>query len=148
MYQWYREAQICLVYLHDVHKANGPPDPGRFRILVETAKWWTRGWTLQELLAPSKLWFFDASWAFLASKEGQSPVIAAITAIPEFILLGADPGGRFNSSKNVLGVQKANHEARGHGVLPDGDFQCPYATPVRRGHASLRQTARGDHQNF
>jgi len=52
MYAWYRDAALCYVYLVDVPLSQGPDTlwaPGsRFR----TSRWFTRGWTLQELIAP------------------------------------------------------------------------------------------------
>lgn len=51
--------------------------------------WFTRGWTLQELLAPKLLHFYDQTWTFLGSKRDLSDVIQAITRIPPLFLLGS-----------------------------------------------------------
>jgi hypothetical protein len=55
MYQWYRNAQVCYAYLSDALKG------GQGNKHFSKSKWFTRGWTLQELLAPSFLVFYDCS---------------------------------------------------------------------------------------
>lgn len=59
MFQWYRKSKICYVYLSDVSADDDPfTDDSDFR----TSRWFTRGWTLQEILAPMELIFFDRCW--------------------------------------------------------------------------------------
>jgi hypothetical protein len=48
----------------------------------EQSSWFTRGWTLQELLAPSKLHFFNREWKPIGSKRRLAPKIERITGIP------------------------------------------------------------------
>lgn len=55
MYQWYTDAARCFVYLDDFHHN------GNLKGL-QTCRWFSRGWTLQELLAPRYLKFYDQSW--------------------------------------------------------------------------------------
>ena len=50
MFAWYRDARICFAYLGD---SNGD-DAKTF----DKSRWWTRGWTLQELIAPVEVMFF------------------------------------------------------------------------------------------
>lgn len=58
MYEWYRNASECFVYLSDV-----TCDPSSRNVLnFPESEWFTRGWTLQELLAPRVLIFFTAGW--------------------------------------------------------------------------------------
>ncbi|KXH61821.1 hypothetical protein CSAL01_08587 [Colletotrichum salicis] len=52
------------------------------------AGWFTRGWTLQELLAPKAVAFYNASWQLLGSKETLSSFLSSITGIDEVILIG------------------------------------------------------------
>lgn len=74
MFAWYARAEICYVYLSDVgsgsEQVNQEDDPLDFR----KSRWFTRGWTLQELLAPSILTFYNASWRRLGclAKRGSS----------------------------------------------------------------------------
>ncbi|KAI1416279.1 HET-domain-containing protein [Hypoxylon sp. FL1857] len=59
MFQWYRNAAVCYIYLSDVIAKDDPFNtPSDFR----QSRWFTRGWTLQELLAPMELVFFDMHW--------------------------------------------------------------------------------------
>ncbi|EHK49557.1 hypothetical protein TRIATDRAFT_178920, partial [Trichoderma atroviride IMI 206040] len=54
MYQWYWDSDVCYAYLSDV----SPTDLESF----QRSQWFTRGWTLQELLAPRALIFVDQNW--------------------------------------------------------------------------------------
>lgn len=88
MYEWYKEAVICYVYLCDVKKA---PDRD-FKSTDEdwedveyaafhTSRWFTRGWTLQELLAPQQLRFYDEDWTYIGSKDSMLTLLSRITRI-------------------------------------------------------------------
>ena len=66
-------SKVCYVYLYDVDKA---------RANFENSSWFSRGWTLQELLAPPKLHFFDHDWAPIGSRRKLTPRIEKITRIP------------------------------------------------------------------
>ncbi len=59
MYQWYRDAYICLTFLSDTASIENMRHDG----------WFRRGWTLQELLAPSRLKFYDKSWSPLTNDD-------------------------------------------------------------------------------
>jgi hypothetical protein len=75
MSQGYRQAKICLVYLSDV-----------FEHKCGASVWFVRGWTLQELLAPTALEFFDQSWHSLGDREQlSSQNEAAIGIAPKYL---------------------------------------------------------------
>ncbi|KAK0746027.1 heterokaryon incompatibility protein-domain-containing protein [Schizothecium vesticola] len=85
MFRWYREAAICYVYLADVPPGDEIQNPdSRFH----SSRWFQRGWTLQELLAPLHLRFYDFSWQFLGTKGELCEAIEDITGIPSPYLLG------------------------------------------------------------
>jgi hypothetical protein len=73
MYWWYQCSAKCYVYLTDV-ATSGPA--------LDTSKWFTRGWTLQELLAPSSVEFFASDHTLLGDKFWLSGRIHRITGIP------------------------------------------------------------------
>jgi hypothetical protein len=63
MYRWYQRAAICYVYLADLIPSTN------FHDQLPSCRWFKRGWTLQELLAPQKIDFFDADWNFKGVKH-------------------------------------------------------------------------------
>lgn len=82
MFAWYQKADVCFVYLSDfpAHKPEFP-DP-----LLRSCRWWTRGWTLQELIAPTNLYFFDCEWNSHGGKCLRSLEISEITGIDMAVL--------------------------------------------------------------
>jgi hypothetical protein len=93
MFRWYQTATKCYVYLSDVsitkrkssEEASELPWESTFR----GSRWFTRGWTLQELLAPTSLEFFSKEWERLGDKQSLGQIIHKITRIPELALQGA-----------------------------------------------------------
>jgi hypothetical protein len=85
MYQWYSRAPVCYAYLEDVQFPADKWTPAEYKF--PNARWFTRGWTLQELLAPSRVKFFDFQWTYIGSKQKLSGWIARITGIPERVLI-------------------------------------------------------------
>jgi hypothetical protein len=66
MFMWYAASRVCFIYLEDVPTGLDPFSPdSAFR----KSRWWTRGWTLQELLAPQHTIFFDSTWERVFSPE-------------------------------------------------------------------------------
>lgn len=72
MFSWYDEAEVCLTYMVDVGK-----DAKTFL----QSQWFTRGWTLQELLASRKIVFYDQTWDEIGTKSSLSAQITAATRI-------------------------------------------------------------------
>jgi len=66
MFHWYAKADICYAYLSDVPGKENTKDIGA---TITRSRWLTRGWTLQELLAPPQLFFFADNWKRLGSRE-------------------------------------------------------------------------------
>ena len=73
MFNWYNEAEICLAYLADV----GEAPHQKFSDSV----WFTRGWTLQELLASRNVFFFDREWTEIGTKTSLSSEIERASRI-------------------------------------------------------------------
>jgi hypothetical protein len=96
MFRWYEKSVACFVYLSDVSLLTiedldtyiSSNSHNKLYEIEEFAysRWWTRGWTLQELIAPDNLYFFNASWQELGNKSDYSVLIHDITDIPEHVL--------------------------------------------------------------
>lgn len=82
MFNWYHNAAVCYVYLYDV-TWNVADDPEGSDLQFRQSKWFERGWTLQELLAPKKIEFYDRDWRYIGSKESLMKEIAKATRIAE-----------------------------------------------------------------
>lgn len=80
MYKWYEKAEICLAHLADTRSGDD------FETSFRNSVWFSRSWTLQELLAPPDVHFFDGVWCQIGSKKSQASVIAEVTGIPKLIL--------------------------------------------------------------
>ncbi|KAJ8127736.1 hypothetical protein O1611_g5902 [Lasiodiplodia mahajangana] len=82
MFNWYRSAKLCITYLSDV-KWHGGSGPDMFKSVERDAEslWFSRGWTLQELLAPPQLEFYDMNWKCMGNKKDLARVLADITGI-------------------------------------------------------------------
>lgn len=80
MFRWYQNAEVCYVFLPDVLCMQGQLDGDITQF--EKSKWFTRGWTLQELLAPFELIFFDRNWKLIGTRADLSESIKRVTGIP------------------------------------------------------------------
>ncbi|KAK0627414.1 heterokaryon incompatibility protein-domain-containing protein [Immersiella caudata] len=94
MFSWYRLSQVCYVYLSDVSckPINIEDEVGRLFTREDFCKsrWFTRGWTLQELIAPTDVRLYDTKWNILAILQDDKQAVNAIvrrTGIPEAILV-------------------------------------------------------------
>jgi hypothetical protein len=93
MYRWYERSYICCVYLSDVTFTYS------FETIYKTkldqfneSRWFTRGWTLQELLAPrQKVEFWDRHWSYIGDVNRLEDQIVSITGIPSGALRDFKP---------------------------------------------------------
>lgn len=118
MFSWYHRADVCYVYLSDLVShpftaaggrrrrssekvtATAEPQPGReppaplnLEAGIRHCRWFTRCWTLQELIAPERVKFYDMGWAFRFTKAEAAEKLARITGIDIDVLrLGGRPG--------------------------------------------------------
>jgi hypothetical protein len=87
MYNFYQDAEICFAYLSDVLECTNIND----RIYAfGRSKWFTRGWTLQELIAPTYLVFYNNAWKSIGTKYDYRANISEVTGIDEHTLAGRD----------------------------------------------------------
>ncbi|RSL60730.1 hypothetical protein CEP54_006582 [Fusarium duplospermum] len=80
MYRYYQEAEVCYSFLSDI---SWPSD-------FTQSRWFTRGWTLQELIAPTSMVFFNKDWQHLGTKASLGRQISEHTGVPQAILSGAE----------------------------------------------------------
>ncbi|OAK97137.1 HET-domain-containing protein [Phaeosphaeriaceae sp. SRC1lsM3a] len=94
MFKWYRDAKICITYLQDVELASPVPQRAGpsifFRLNSHSpSEWFSRGWTLQELIAPREMRFVDMNWNAMGTKHSLATEIENITGVSASYLTGA-----------------------------------------------------------
>lgn len=130
MYSWYHEATECYVYLHDVPQTL-LTTPGQFELAFKTSSWFTRGWTLQELLAPAILIFCDQTWEIVGHLYKNEKSNRART-LPIELSTPGQPLGRAISA--ITGIESQ---------FLDDRRQIPLASIAHRlSWAAYRQTTR------
>jgi hypothetical protein len=91
MFHWYCNATRCYVYLHDVEirkRKRDEDSTASWELDFRTSRWFNRGWTLQELLAPASVEFFSRQRKRLGDKISLRQKIHEITNIPLSALEG------------------------------------------------------------
>jgi len=117
MFRFYRDSFVCYVYLSDF-------EDGYYRSIhhakeLRHCRWFTRGWTLQELLAPSYMVFFDASWKDVGTKQELKHLISIITGIPSRVLDDGDLRGISTAAKMswAAGRQSTREEDQAYSLM-------------------------------
>ncbi|KAK4228849.1 hypothetical protein QBC38DRAFT_136058 [Podospora fimiseda] len=80
MFRWYSKAAVCYAYLSDVDGL-GDDNPEKEHSSFRTSRWFMRGWTLQELLAPVEVVFLNKQWEEIGTKSSLASVISSFTGI-------------------------------------------------------------------
>ena len=90
MYKWYHESAVCYAFLSDVAPAL-EEDPVAEDSSFRRSRWFTRGWTLQELIAPREVLFKARDWSQLGRKGDESDftrILSETTGVPVAVLKG------------------------------------------------------------
>jgi hypothetical protein len=124
MYRWYQQAEVCYAYLADV------PAGQKGHRLPPDCKWFTRGWTLQELIAPSEIIFLNQKWERIGtnSESNLQQEISNITHIPLGILSGDDNVETASIAQRMTWASKRNTsrlEDRAYCLLGIFDINMP-----------------------
>ncbi len=82
MFRCYSLSDVCLAYLEDVSDNEGSLPEDAFK----KSKWHTRGWTLQELIAPRQVHFVSKSWMLMGKKDENAEVVRDATGVPAIVL--------------------------------------------------------------
>ncbi|KAK4441872.1 heterokaryon incompatibility protein-domain-containing protein, partial [Podospora aff. communis PSN243] len=108
MFQWYRNAAKCYVYLLEVSTRKRDADgKSKGELSFQNCRWFTRGWTLQELIAPATVEFFSRDGERLGDKESLEREICGITGIPQRALRGS-PLSDFSVAERMRWIEKRN----------------------------------------
>jgi len=88
MYRWYENSRICYAYLHDLPGLSFPTARNNEKYPESNGwpVWFSRGWTLQEMIAPRDVRFFNKDWDRIGDKRTLSPILEDITRVPQDIL--------------------------------------------------------------
>ncbi|KAF2492468.1 HET-domain-containing protein [Lophium mytilinum] len=80
MFAWYKNSAVCLAYLEDL------PASVDFENGLASCRWVSRGWTLQELIAPQEVEFYDQAWTKRTTKRASADLLAKATGVQEAVL--------------------------------------------------------------
>ena len=84
MYEWYKQSSACYAYLQDVESDKDYSKPNSsFR----SSQWFTRGWTLQEMVAPDDVIFYTTNWIEIGRKRNMYRLLYDITKVKKSVLI-------------------------------------------------------------
>ncbi|KAI6027165.1 heterokaryon incompatibility protein-domain-containing protein, partial [Pisolithus marmoratus] len=86
MFGWYANSKTCYAYLHDVDVFPTSPDTERLPRSRGWPEWFSRCWTLGEMIAPRNLRFFNRDWKPIGDKRTHASILEKITRVPSEIL--------------------------------------------------------------
>ena len=136
MYQWYQSSVKCYAYLSDVsscpylmdetmHDSLDLQEWGRH---VAASRWFTRGWTLQELIAPKHVEFYGREWTLVGSKDRLAKTLSEITQIDFEVLTGRVQVSSMSVAKRMCWAarrQTSRVEDRAYSLLGIFDVNMP-----------------------
>ncbi|KAH9909433.1 HET-domain-containing protein [Epithele typhae] len=106
MFAWYAQAQVCYAYLHDVPSQSIFPSSTSTRFSKWTpqfrdSRWFTRGWTLQELIAPRTVLFYSSDWQMIGTKASMAALLEEITGVDADVLVHRRPVGDVSVARRM-----------------------------------------------
>ncbi|KAK8071888.1 HET-domain-containing protein [Apiospora saccharicola] len=131
MFRWYQNAVACYVYLRDVSTDDRaqPDEPPRaaWKLAFKKSRWLTRGWTLQELVAPTSVVFFSVEGQRLGDKTSMKTLLHEITGISTDALQGASLSDfTVNERMSWLGSRETKRkEDRAYSMIGIFDVYMP-----------------------
>ena len=127
MFRWYHEAAKCYVYLSDVSIHDHDKDDHFSQPAFRNSRWFTRGWTLQELIAPTSVEFFSLEGKRLGDKRSMENQVHEITGIAIQALRG-DPLSDFSVADRMSWAAKretTREEDKAYCLLGIFDIHMP-----------------------
>ena len=125
MYAWYARAIVCYAYLADVPAEE---DHGAPRSKFRRSRWFTRGWTLQELIAPRHVEFIAQDWTSIGSKHTLISLVEGVTGVNERALLHLTSLDKFSVSQRLSWAsrrQTTRVEDQAYSLLGIFDINMP-----------------------
>ena len=125
MYKWYGLAAVCYAYLADVPSGKNHHVEGS---AFCKSRWFRRGWTLQELIAPVSVEFLSRNWAAISSKHALVDLIETITKIDYKALLHLQPLDAFSVAQRLSWAAEritTRVEDRAYSLLGIFDINMP-----------------------
>ncbi|KAI9782330.1 MAG: hypothetical protein M1839_005203, partial [Geoglossum umbratile] len=108
MFRWYQDAARCYVYLSDVSTGSSIGDDEfvrRWKTAFKKSRWFTRGWTLQELIAPVSVEFFSVEGERLGDKKSLEQTLHELTGVATQALRGS-PLSYFSTDERMSWAAK------------------------------------------
>jgi hypothetical protein len=144
MFRWYREAAKCYVYLSDVSIPNSNENYQSSGFTWESefrkSRWFTRGWTLQELIAPVSVEFFSGEGKRLGNKRSLEQQVHEITGVPISALRGS-PLSNFSVSERISWAESRDtkrKEDKAYSLMGIFDIHMPLIYGEGREKAFIR----------
>ncbi|KAI1786222.1 HET-domain-containing protein [Ganoderma leucocontextum] len=125
MYQWYARAYVCYAFLPDVPAEEDHEGKDSY---FRRSRWFGRGWTLQELIAPMDVVFLSMEWKFIGSKFSLGELVTEITNIAYNALLHIEPLDEFSVAQRLSWAsrrQTTRVEDRAYSLLGLFDINMP-----------------------
>jgi hypothetical protein len=127
MFCWYRESTKCYIYLLDVLRTAVNTDDLVWESAFRKSRWFTRGWTLQELIAPISVEFFLKEGELLGDKSILEQHVCEITGIPAKALQGS-PLPNFSIAERMSWAEQRKttcEEDKAYSLLGIFDISIP-----------------------
>jgi hypothetical protein len=145
MFRWYKNAARCYAFLSDVSTpiADVQLHESTWEASFRKSRWFTRGWTLQELLAPASVEFFSSQCQRLGDKDSLKQQIHEITRIPVTALQGV-PLDEFSIPERkawMSGRQTKQEEDMAYSLIGifDVSMEFRYGEGVKRALERLQE---------
>ncbi|CAJ2504129.1 Uu.00g115230.m01.CDS01 [Anthostomella pinea] len=119
MFQWYSDATVCLAFIADFDATAGDMES------LRRARWFSRGWTLQELIAPSTVYFYDREWRLFGTRSSLYQELSSITGISTDILSPPDGAALRDLLDDILIARRMAWAARRHTTKKEDIAYCP-----------------------
>ncbi len=150
MLAFYRDAVVCYAHLSDYESDCLPDDPEQVAEALSHCRWFSRGWTLQELLAPENLILFSSCWTPLGSKKSLLGPLSLVTKIDSWYLEDFHTNGRYCSI-----ARKMSWASRRQTTRPEdlsycliGLFDISMPLLYGEGDKAFRRAAGGNHESL